>query len=97
MGEIFRTRPDWPCFPTCLLYNGYRFSFPDVKFPRRGVNHPPKSSAEVKERIELYLYSPSGPSWPVLGLNAPFTFLAKNNGVTCNICLQISNYLSLIK
>jgi hypothetical protein len=25
------------------------------------------SSAEVKERVGLYLYSPSGPSWPVLG------------------------------
>ena len=25
------------------------------------------SSAEVKERVELYLYSPSGPSWPILG------------------------------
>jgi len=25
------------------------------------------SSSEVKERVELYLYSPSGPSWPVLG------------------------------
>jgi len=25
------------------------------------------SSAEVKERVELYLYSPSGLSWPVLG------------------------------
>jgi hypothetical protein len=23
--------------------------------------------AKVKERVELYLYSPSGPSWPVLG------------------------------
>ena len=37
-------------------------------FPR-GValtTHPP-SSAEVKERVELYLCSPSGPSWPVLG------------------------------
>jgi len=34
----------------------------------RGVTlttHSP-SSAEVKERVELYLYSPSGPSWPVL-------------------------------
>jgi hypothetical protein len=27
---------------------------------------PTKSSAEVKERVELYLYSPSGSSWPVL-------------------------------
>jgi len=28
---------------------------------------PTPVSAEVKERVELYLYSPSGPSWPVLG------------------------------
>jgi hypothetical protein len=28
-------------------------SFPGVKRPRRGVNHPPPSSAEVKERTEL--------------------------------------------
>jgi hypothetical protein len=27
----------------------------------------PLSSAEVKERVELYLYSPSGPSWSVIG------------------------------
>jgi len=30
------------------------------------TTHPP-SSAEVKERIELYLYSASGLSWPILG------------------------------
>ena len=29
--------------------------------------HPPPSSAEVKERVKMYLYSPSGPSWRVLG------------------------------
>jgi hypothetical protein len=33
-------------------------SLPGVKWPRRGVDHPPSSSAEVKERVELYLYSP---------------------------------------
>jgi hypothetical protein len=38
-----------------------------VKRPRRGVDHPPPSSAEVKERVELYLYFLSGSSWPVLG------------------------------
>jgi hypothetical protein len=27
----------------------------------------PPSSAEVKERVELYLYSTSRPSWPVIG------------------------------
>jgi len=37
-----------------------------VKRPVRGVNHPPLSSAEVKERVELYPYSLSGPSWSVL-------------------------------
>jgi hypothetical protein len=42
-------------------------SFPEVKRSGRGVDHPPSTSAEVKERVGLYLYSPSGPSWPVLG------------------------------
>jgi hypothetical protein len=42
-------------------------SFPGVKRPGRGVDHTPPSNAEVKERVELYLYSPSGPSWPVQG------------------------------
>jgi len=42
-------------------------SFPGVKQPGRGTDHPPPTSTEVKERVELYLYSPSGPSWPVLG------------------------------
>jgi hypothetical protein len=37
-----------------------------------GVDHPYPSSARVKERVELYLYSPSGPSWPVLGRTLPF-------------------------
>ena len=42
-------------------------SFPGVNWPGRGVDHPPQSSAEVGEKIELYICSPSGPSWPVLG------------------------------
>ena len=33
-----------------------------VKRPDLGVDHPPPSIAEVKERVELYLYSLSGPS-----------------------------------
>ena len=36
-------------------------SFPGVKRPRRAFNHPPSSSGEVKERVELYLYSQSVP------------------------------------
>jgi hypothetical protein len=42
-------------------------SFRGVKWLGHGVDHPNTSSAEVKERVELYLYSNSGPLWPVLG------------------------------
>jgi hypothetical protein len=33
-------------------------SFPGVKRPGRGVDHPPPSSAVVKEKVGLYLYFP---------------------------------------
>jgi len=33
-------------------------SFPRVKRPGRGVDHPNPSSAEVAGRVELYIYSP---------------------------------------
>jgi len=65
-AEIFRTRPDQLRGPPSLLYNGYQI-FPGVKLPGRGVDHPPPSSVEVKERVELYLYSTSGPSRTVTG------------------------------
>ena len=42
-------------------------AFPSVKRPRRGVNLPPTSSAEVKETVELYLYFPSESSWQIIG------------------------------
>jgi hypothetical protein len=46
-------------------------SFPGVKRPGRGVDNPPPSSDEVKERVEPYFYSPSGPLWPVIGWTLP--------------------------
>ena len=61
-GKIFRTRPDRRWGPPSLLYNGGGVSFQRERRPGRGVNHPPPSSAEVQERIEVYLYSPFGPS-----------------------------------
>ena len=80
-GELFRTLPGRPWGPPSLLYNGYQAghgahpasctigigSFPAVKRPGRGVDHPLTSSAEAKERVQLYLYSSPGTSWPILG------------------------------
>jgi len=47
-------------------------SVPGSRVAGRGVDHPPLSSteAEVKERVQLYIYSPLPPvvpSWPLLG------------------------------
>ena len=62
--EIFRSRPDRPWGPaSCTIGTG---CFQDVKRPERGVDHP-TSSAEVKERVQLDLYSPSVPSRQVIG------------------------------
>jgi hypothetical protein len=46
-------------------------SFPGVKRPGRGADHPPPSKCRGQERVGLYLYSPSGPSWPVMGAALP--------------------------
>ena len=46
-----------PFRPTLrLLYIGYCTSLPGVKRPGRDFNHPPTSSAEVKERVDLGLH-----------------------------------------
>jgi len=66
VGEIFRTRPDRPWAPPSLVQNWYRvFSGGKAAGAWRRPSTP--SSAEVKERVELYPYFPSGLSWFVLG------------------------------
>ena len=72
-GEVFRTRPYRPWGPPSLLYGGYRVCFLEVKRLGPGVNHLLPSSAEVKGRVDLYLCSPSGSSWPVL--RRPLSFI----------------------
>jgi hypothetical protein len=64
-----------------VLYTIGTGPFPRVKRSGRGVDHPPTYSAEVKERVELYLYSTSGPLWPVLGRLLP----NKSNYKHCQI------------
>jgi len=66
-SEIFRLHPYWPWGPPSLLYTGYCVSFPGVKQTGRGIEHLPASGAEVTERVQQYLYSPSGHTWSVLG------------------------------
>ena len=65
--EFFLTRPDRPRVPPSLLYNDYHISFLDVKRPGRSVDYQPPSRAEVREKVQLYIYSPSATSRPVLG------------------------------
>jgi len=47
----------------------------ELKQLGRGVDYPPKPRAKVKERVELYLYSPFGSSWPLLWLTLPLLLL----------------------
>jgi hypothetical protein len=42
-------------------------SFVGLEWPGCGVDHSTISSADVKERVEIYLYAPSGLLWPVIG------------------------------
>jgi hypothetical protein len=49
-----------------LLHSGYRV-VPGSTRLRCDVDHLPPSNAEVKERVQLQLYSPSVPSLQVIG------------------------------
>jgi hypothetical protein len=71
-------------------------SFRRVKRLGRYVDHPPPCSAEVKGRVELYLYSPSGPSWSVLGWNLPLT-LPCNNMTCCEVLFHPIKVLFSLK
>ena len=44
-------------------------SFPVVKRPGCGADHTPPPKCRGHERVGLYLYSPAGPQWPVIGRN----------------------------
>ena len=63
-----------------------RISFPGVKRLGRGVDDPPPSSAEVQERVQIYIYSPFRLFMSCSRLN--FTFYT-----TCRLILTMSSRL----
>jgi hypothetical protein len=68
-----------PSIPS-LLYNRYRV-FPGGK--AAGAWRwppPPPFGAQVQGRVELYVCSPSRPSWPVLGWTLPYLYLGWGRG-----------------
>ena len=53
---------------SCTMGSG---SFLGVERSGCGVDLPLPSSGEVEGRVQIYIYSHSGPSWPVLGQTLP--------------------------
>ena len=82
-SSSFRTGPG-PHPSSYIMGTG---SFSGVKRPGRGVVHPPLSIAEVKERIELYVYSNSGPSCACSRVNFNLTELSVNELIFSVKCL----------
>jgi len=73
--------------PLNFLFNGHRVSVPTVRRPEHEVTYAFPSSAEVKEIVELYLYSPSGFSWSFLGPSLTLQHFHKLGRVS-NLCKQ---------
>jgi len=79
-GQIFRTCPDRSWRPPNNLFNKYRV-FPGDKVAGAWPWPPTSSSAEVKERVQLYFYSLSRHSWHVLGWTLPVLTVTIMNSV----------------
>jgi len=61
-GKISHTHPDQPWGAHPASYTMGTRSFPaGGKQPGHEIDHPLLSSTKVEERVEPYLYSPSGP------------------------------------
>jgi len=66
----------WSYTASCKMGIGL---FQGIKQPVRSVKHLFFSSAEVKKRVELYLYSFSGLSWPATGRTALVLLICLNS------------------
>ena len=73
--------PSWPFLgPNQPITRWVPGHYRGVKQLGHGTDHPPQSRAKVEGRVKLYIYSPSGPSWPVLGW--PFILRTNNANLT---------------
>jgi hypothetical protein len=70
-GRDFPHRPDKPWGLHSLQYNGYRVSFLGVMRSGVALTNQPHLASRLN-RVKLYLYFTSWPSWPVSKVN--FTF-----------------------
>ena len=95
LGPVIRYLPDRSWCPPSLLYKEYRV-FPGAKAARAWRWPPTQSSAEVTVRVELYLYSPSGPSFPDLGwpLHLPLLLPELNASLPFLDTITILPYMS---
>jgi len=67
MGARFSTPIQTSPVAHPVFYTVGTGSFLGLKRLGLGIDHPPPSSIEVKEGVELYLPSSVGPSWRVVG------------------------------
>jgi hypothetical protein len=89
-GEISHIHPDQHLGLTNLLYNGYQVCLPKEKMLGHRGDHPPTSSAKVKETVKLYICSFSGPSKPVLGWYTKYWIIILS-GSNCSLLMVYTN------
>jgi hypothetical protein len=85
--EIFRTGPGTHSASNTMGTGSL------TQDPGRSVTHPHLSSAKVKERVELCLYSPSGPSWPVPGQNSSLSSFDSKFELKTIVCARNVEFL----
>jgi hypothetical protein len=85
-SEIFRTPPaQWP---SPVSYTKDAVSLPWVKRSKRDADYTPPITTDVKEREEIYLYSPPGPTWSVLGWHLHLLIAI----VAITACILVAGY-----
>ena len=94
-GEIFRICPDRPRGPTQPPIQWVPGLFPGGKAAGAWRWPPTPSTAEVKERVELYLYFSSGASWPVIGWILAYFNLLKPTGYVMHHQFNIQQLYAL--